>query len=194
MTHKSTVKPSEPDRKEKVLHTRIPAALEDEIKRLAEALSIPVSNLVRNILQDTVGMIATVKEHVGDAVTDLRAEVDALSTHVARDRHTLRRRWAEYQALGGVRPDPEAEAVETEAEPAPPAEGDAPAPEPAAAPALPEIYGWQPLTLNVDVACRVCNTTLNPGDQAYLGLGAPSASRIFICPACLPRPGERRST
>ena len=51
------------------------------------------------------GLWEPVTYHVGDAVTDLRAEVDALSTHVARDRHTLRRRWSEYQALGGVRPD-----------------------------------------------------------------------------------------
>ncbi len=41
-------------RKERVLHTRVPAALERELKRFAEALRIPVSNLVRTILEDAL--------------------------------------------------------------------------------------------------------------------------------------------
>lgn len=44
------------ERKEKVIHTRIPAALEDQIKRLAEGLRVPVSNLVRNMLEDALAM------------------------------------------------------------------------------------------------------------------------------------------
>jgi hypothetical protein len=42
------------ERKERVLHARIPVALEDQIKRLAEALRVPVSNLVRNMLEDAI--------------------------------------------------------------------------------------------------------------------------------------------
>jgi hypothetical protein len=37
-------------RKERVLHTRVPAVLERELKRFADNLRIPVSNLVRTIL------------------------------------------------------------------------------------------------------------------------------------------------
>jgi hypothetical protein len=42
------------ERKERVLHARIPAALEEQIKRLAEALRVPVSNVVRNMLEDAI--------------------------------------------------------------------------------------------------------------------------------------------
>jgi ElaB/YqjD/DUF883 family membrane-anchored ribosome-binding protein len=42
------------NRKERVLHTRIPERLEDELKSVAEALRMPVSNLVRSILEDAI--------------------------------------------------------------------------------------------------------------------------------------------
>jgi hypothetical protein len=41
-------------KKERVLHTRVPAVLERELKRFAEGLRVPVSNLVRTILEDAV--------------------------------------------------------------------------------------------------------------------------------------------
>lgn len=42
-------------RKEKVIHTRIPSTLDEQIRRVAEGMRVPVSNLVRNILEDAVG-------------------------------------------------------------------------------------------------------------------------------------------
>ncbi|MBI4511370.1 MAG: hypothetical protein HY698_17185 [Deltaproteobacteria bacterium] len=51
-------------RKEKVIHTRIPAALEEQIKRLAEGLRVPVSNLVRNMLEDAIEMTRRMRDRV----------------------------------------------------------------------------------------------------------------------------------
>jgi hypothetical protein len=48
--------PSDSSKKERVLHTRIPAVLEAELKRLASSLRVPVSNLVRTILEDTIAV------------------------------------------------------------------------------------------------------------------------------------------
>ena len=64
-----------------------------------------------------------------------------------------------------------------------------PAPEPAAEtpPALEGIFGWQPLTLNVETACALCARELSRGAEAFLGLGDDPKRRIFICPGCLPR-------
>jgi hypothetical protein len=45
------------ERKERVLHTRIPESLEHELKRKANGLGVSVSNLVRNVLQNTFGMV-----------------------------------------------------------------------------------------------------------------------------------------
>ena len=52
------------ERKEKVIHTRIPAALEEQIKRLAEGLRVPVSNLVRNMLEDAIVMTKRVRDQL----------------------------------------------------------------------------------------------------------------------------------
>ncbi len=43
-------------KKERVLHTRIPAVLEQELKSAAASLKVPVSNLVRTILEDAVAV------------------------------------------------------------------------------------------------------------------------------------------
>jgi hypothetical protein len=52
-----------PDRKPSVIHTRVPEELDAEIKRRANSLGVSVSNLVRNVLQHTFGL-------VGDIVAD----------------------------------------------------------------------------------------------------------------------------
>jgi len=51
------------ERKERVIHTRVPESLDDEIKAKARRLGVSVSNLVRNVLEHTV-------ELVEDIVTD----------------------------------------------------------------------------------------------------------------------------
>ena len=47
----------EKELKEKVLHTRISESLDVEIKKRANGLGVSVSNLVRNVLQNTFGMV-----------------------------------------------------------------------------------------------------------------------------------------
>lgn len=54
---------SNDEKKEKVLHTRIPESLDEEIRGHASQLGVSVSNLVRNILQNAFGL-------VGDIVAD----------------------------------------------------------------------------------------------------------------------------
>lgn len=71
------------DKKERVLHTRVPAVLEAELKRFAQNLRVPVSNLVRTILEDAL--------EVADA---------------AGDRVEARLRQAASQLRKKIRPDP----------------------------------------------------------------------------------------
>ena len=44
----------DPTKKSRVLHTRVPAVLEQELKQLARNLKVPVSNVVRAILEDAI--------------------------------------------------------------------------------------------------------------------------------------------
>jgi hypothetical protein len=45
------------NRKERVIHARVPEDLDEEIRRKANGLGVSVSNLVRNILQNTFGLV-----------------------------------------------------------------------------------------------------------------------------------------
>src|SRR6185369_13851071 len=53
---------NEAAKKERVLHTRVPAVLEKELKRFADNLRIPVSNLVRTILEDALSVADAASE------------------------------------------------------------------------------------------------------------------------------------
>lgn len=68
-------------KKERVLHTRIPAVLEAELKSAARALRVPVSNLVRTILEDAV----TIADRASEKVED-RLSRAARTVHDERDR------------------------------------------------------------------------------------------------------------
>jgi hypothetical protein len=89
---------SEPDAqaapKERVLHTRVPAVLERELKRFAENLRVPVSNLVRTILEDALS--------VADAATEsVEERLKRAAKHLEREREKLRKRM-EHDPLDGL--------------------------------------------------------------------------------------------
>ncbi len=62
------------DRKAKVLHARIPEALEDELKKRAGTLGISVSNLVRNVLANTFGLVEGVVADAAELARQARGE------------------------------------------------------------------------------------------------------------------------
>src|ERR1700727_964481 len=81
-------------RKERVLHTRVPAVLERELKRFAENLRVPVSNLVRTILEDALS--------VADAATgNVEERLRRAASHLEKEREKLKKR-LEHDPLEGV--------------------------------------------------------------------------------------------
>ncbi len=64
-------------RKGRVLHTRVSEDLHEALHRAAEDLRVPVSNFVRNVLEDVTRMVDGVSESVGGAfgawIKDARA-------------------------------------------------------------------------------------------------------------------------
>lgn len=77
------------ERKERVLHTRVPAVLEAELKRFANNLRVPVSNLVRTILEDALSVAdaagENVEGHLKRAAQQLELERERLRQRVAPD-------------------------------------------------------------------------------------------------------------
>jgi hypothetical protein len=92
--HDGGVEPPSDDKKERVIHTRVPQRLEAELKERAADLGVSVSNLVRNVLTHAFGL-------VGDIVAD--------SAQVARSASGGIR-----GSTTGLRPNPRAAAPETD--------------------------------------------------------------------------------
>jgi hypothetical protein len=81
-------------RKERVLHTRVPAVLERELKRFADNLRVPVSNLVRTILEDALS--------VADAATEnVEERLRRAAEHLEKEREKLKKRM-EHDPMSGI--------------------------------------------------------------------------------------------
>lgn len=81
-------------RKERVIHTRVPESLDDEIKRKASGLGVTVSNLVRDVLENTIGLVEDI---VNDSTQLARA---ARGEPVQRARSARRRETSTGEVLG----------------------------------------------------------------------------------------------
>jgi len=166
-------------RKERVLHTRVSALLEQELKRLAASLRLPVSNVVRGILEEAVTTLDQVEQR---AEGELRSVADRLERHREELRSSARDKMARAvasakKARRGRAGDDEPPASK---EPASQASPDSPT-----AP-LEGVVGFQPLLLARAGRCSLCGLELAAGDQAYLGIHESGARRVIIGAECLP--------
>ncbi len=160
-------------RKERVLHTRIPAVLETELKRTAKGLRVPVSNLVRTILEDAV----SAAQAVGRAAEDeLRGAADRLGHE--RDKWTAGAS-AAGEAVGKATAEPpadkeedakdiEAEASKKEKDP------------------LEGVIGFQPIVLAGETRWSGCGAVRCPGGRALIGVRDEPGPRIIVGPECEP--------
>jgi len=82
------------ERKERVLHTRVPESLDRHIKRRARSLGMSVSTVVRNVLLTTFGLV----EDIVNDSTDIALAATGHETPLHRDRERVR------TATGGTSP------------------------------------------------------------------------------------------
>jgi hypothetical protein len=130
-------------KKERVLHTRIPAVLEAELKAAAAALRVPVSNLVRTILEDAVAVADRATGHVENSL-------ERAARSVAAERERLRDRVKRLDPLA-------------------------------------DVVAYQPLIIAALTHCAKCNTVLDPGEDAALGVTNRPGPKIFVCRSCMPK-------
>lgn len=72
---------SNDERKERVIHSRVPESLDDEIKAKAQRLGLSVSNLVRNVLENAFGLVEDI---VADGADIARAAQEGRPGKAAR--------------------------------------------------------------------------------------------------------------
>jgi hypothetical protein len=149
-------------RKERVLHTRISEPLAEDIRRMADDLRVPVSNLVRNVLEEAFAVVETVSENVGDLIEDVVDEAERTRERIRRQRGRGRRRPAAADASS-----PDADAAR-----APRREH-------------PEVLGWQPLIFNRAQVCSDCEEPIERGERGFVGMKASGLSDIHLCRDCV---------
>jgi predicted DNA-binding protein len=77
------------ERKERVLHTRLPPSLDDQLKDRARALGMSVSTIVRHVLLNTFGLVEDVVADSANAALSLGGN-EAASASDARGRRRVR--------------------------------------------------------------------------------------------------------
>lgn len=159
-------------KKERVLHTRVPAVLEEELKRLATALRMPVSNLVRAVLEDAVDAVEVVGERA-------EGELKGIVSRIHQQRETLR---GAVQTSARDRVEPAPAPAPSEPAPAPVKEAEPVCPD--AAPELEGILGVQRLALIADQKCTVCGRALPRGSEACRGVRDEPGPKVLLGPRC----------
>jgi hypothetical protein len=154
------------------------------LRTAAEELRVPVSNLVRNVLEDVFVVVETVTENVGDLVDDVIEEADRVRGEFrrrGRHRHRPHRRGRDREPgrRGAAEATGETGTPGTEE----PGEGSA---EPEPAPAeFPDVIGWQPIVLNASQSCGGCGRDLPRGQPTYVGMGTKGPEQLYLCEQCL---------
>jgi hypothetical protein len=187
-------------RKGRVLHTRVPAVLEEELKAAAKNLRIPVSNLVRTILEDAVAATLAVGKVAEDeligAAQRIHKERDRWG-HAAKAAGTSAARRAEAEVEADTEGADEASAdlvtsggadegtVESDAAPSEPDDTQESKPAPLAG-----VLGFQPFVLAIETRCGNCDQRLMPGADAFLGIHSEPGVRVIVGPECVPGRSE----
>jgi hypothetical protein len=155
-------------RKESVLHTRSSDRLPEEIRTRGDEPRVPVSSLVRNVLEDVFSVVEVVSDNVGNLVEDMVEEADRVADRLGRRaRRTAQEAWRYAE-----------DHTRTESPP--------PQAAPVAGPEFPEVLGWQPLILNAPQVCSACGRGLARADHAFLGLAREGVSSTYLCRDCAP--------
>ncbi len=144
----------EDERKARIIQTRVPDDLSDTLQKEAKRMRVTVSQLIRNVLEDTF-----------ELVDNVVAETRNLGEIVRRDAKRL------AQSAGGVARSAKGgsrAAVER-----------LPSLRPFA-----EVDAWQEVLVNRDAECAQCGAALTRGKAALLGLVAEGTSRPWLCLSC----------
>lgn len=184
-----------------MIHTRVPVLLEEELKRLARSLRLPVSNVVRNILQDAIEALDAVGRR---AEGELHEMVERLS----RRRDLWRRKaLAAAQLTGAPSPRDEMPCQPTVSgasgrEPSQPtilgsdAGAEASASQticPISRPAVLEgVLAFEKLVLATDVPCTVCGRPLRAGETAHRAVFDQPGPLVLLGLDCRHVPGGAR--
>jgi hypothetical protein len=149
------------------------------LKRLAGSLKLPVSNLVRTILEDALEAVDAVGRRA-------EGELHGMAERLSRRRDALRLRALAVPGAVAAGEPATPSAPRPEAAP----EAAAVSPCPSARPALLEgVVGFERLVLAADVPCTVCGRLLRAGETAQRAVSDRPGPRVMLGHDCRLVPG-----
>jgi hypothetical protein len=129
-----------------------------DIRQMAEDLRVPVSNLVRNVLEETFSVVESVTDDMGDLLEDVIEQAERASDRIHHSQRRRREREAReaHRRQRSERPE-----------------------------AFDDIEAWQPVVLNVPRRCDGDGREIRRGEQAFVGLTSSGLSGTYLCPPCV---------
>lgn len=154
---------------------------------MADDLRLPVSNLVRNVLEEAFNVVEQVSEDLGGVLEEVMEGAEEASGRY--DRYRSRRRGRRSHGRRQRRP----EADDDEADDAEDAEFSDESAEAAssAAEAPPSdpfegIIAWQPVVLHAPQYCARTGRRMEAGERAHAAIGAHGLSGLYVREDALP--------
>lgn len=150
------------ERKDRLIQTRVPEKLETTLKEEARRRRTTVSQIIRNLLEDTFELVDGVVANVDQIVSDSVELAQRVRRDARRVGQTARR------AIAPCRD-----------------------PLPAAEERLSQVQAWNEVVLNRSVPCAKCGAELARGSRAYAGLGGdPAQPPAWLCAAVVESLGD----
>jgi hypothetical protein len=182
--------PSDRQRKDRLIQTRVPQNLESTLKDEARKRRLSVSHLIRNVLEDTFNLVDNVVTEVDRVVADSVGMAQTLKRDAQRLAATARGQTAHRASASDAQGEgadvPPAVATEDGAGPQDSAAAAEPcAPPPASKAALAGVYGFQELVLNQATTCASCGVAIARGARAFLGMTDAPGPRLWACAQCV---------
>jgi len=125
---------------------------------MAEDLRVPVSNLVRNVLEETFSVVDSVTDDMGGLLEEVIEQAERASDRI----HHFQRRRRERESREARRQQ-----------------------RPEAPEEFEDIEAWQPVILNAARRCDADGRELRRGEAAFVGLTASGLSGTYLCPRCV---------
>jgi hypothetical protein len=160
--------------KQRVLHTRVPEVLERELKRLADSLRVPVSNIVRAVLENA---LQTANSRDGkDRATESSGERDAQQDELVS-------RLRSYDEQTSEQNDLQNNPRERQTHP----HRFSPS---AFEKIMRSVIGFQPLQLTKPTRCAFCQREIAAQQPAYVTVYERRGPRLIVGEECLPGSGS----
>ncbi|MCP3985855.1 MAG: hypothetical protein GY723_15845 [bacterium] len=178
-------------RKERILHTRISEQLSEDIRAIADDLRVPVSNLVRNVLEEAFSAAERVTGDVGDLLDEVLGEADRAAERIHRFRENNGPREERFRETMERASDQVGRAADRFADTvdrlAQKARERSAAKEPEGSPGeepsglgFDDVVAWQPVVLNEAQTCAASGETIRSGEDAYMGIGRAGFSGVYV--------------